>query len=130
MNNVSEITTGLPKVKITAEHMDRALKAIMKDIPSLTQSEVGIDGVYYAGGVIAFMEALDDKLDLNTLLAALAEEVMGEYDLRHFVMEKHGLLDPVQIARLREGMDTAKRLEAERAAEIEAEVQKRLAEAA
>lgn len=136
---------GLPKVEITVEHIDRALKAMGNDIINLTQHEVPFESAMLAGGVIAYMEAVDRKLQMSSLLVALAEEAICHDYLRDWAINNYGLIDPEREERRRQDRENnakaAERAEkarikreanlaAKRAAEIEAEVQRRLAEAA
>jgi hypothetical protein len=145
MHKNPEFWNGLPKVEITVEHIDRALKAMGNDLINLTRRDVPIESAMLAGGVIAYMEAADGKLPMSSLLAALAEEVICHDYLRDWAIHNYGLIDPMREQRLRQDEERnamlAERnakarikreanMAAKREVEIEAEVQKRLAQMA
>jgi hypothetical protein len=144
-----ELWKGLPKVEITAAHIDRALKAMKDDTRNLSEftTRGSIESAILAGGVIAYLEALSHRTMSPHKLYGLAEDLDGIFGvtLRSWAMETYGLIDPEREEHRRQDRENnAKAAEraqksrikreanmaAKRAAEIEAEVQRRLAEAA
>lgn len=131
---------GLQNVIVTAEHIDRALNAMQTAVTDLSISGINLEDVMLAGAVIAHMQAFDERVQSSDLLAALAEEVLADF-LIIWAMGRYGLTDP-QTENIERGLrERAERFraraekaqatrEAKRAAEIAAEVQKRLGVAA
>ncbi|KAF0232041.1 MAG: hypothetical protein FD175_236 [Beijerinckiaceae bacterium] len=145
MHNKPDVWNGLPKVDITADHIDRALKALGGDVLRPDQDFERFEAAILAAGVIAYMEAVDDKLQGWGLLLELTVAVVDEGYLCDWAIENYGLIAPEREESLRQGKENnakaaeraekarikrASNIAAKRAAETEAEVQKRLANAA
>lgn len=139
MTEESNFWRGLPKVVVTAEHIDRALRAMQSAVPDLTHYEIDHEAAVLAGAVIAHMEAFDERVQFSELLAVLAEEVLSNY-LVYWMESRYGLLDPRTEDFERALRERAERnlaraekaraaREAKRNAEVEAAVTERLATA-
>ena len=93
-----EFWNGLPKVEITAAHIDRALKAMKDDIRNLSDFNTrgSIESAILAGGVIAYLEALSHRTLSPHKVYGLAEDLDGIFGvtLRSWAIETYGLIDP------------------------------------
>lgn len=128
---------GLPKVVVTAEHIDRALRAMQTAVTDLSHHEVDHESAILAGAVIAHMEAFDNRVQFSDLLAVLVEEVLSNF-LIYWMESRYGLMDPKTEDFQRALAERAERnsvraaktratRDAKREAEIEAAVAERLA---
>lgn len=81
MTKNCESWTGLPKVPVTIEHVDRALRALrarrdgIDDLPD----DITMEEAMIAGAIIAHMEAFDDRVGMQSLLMAVVHAVVGDY---------------------------------------------------
>jgi hypothetical protein len=93
-----ELWKGLPKVEITATHIDRALKAMKDDSRNLSAftTRGSIESAILAGGVIAYLEGLSHRTMSPHKLYGLAEDLDGIFGmtLRSWAIETYGLIDP------------------------------------
>ncbi len=79
MTKSEKVWTGLPKVTVTVEHVDRALRALDGEIHNWVHDMVSMEGVMVAAAVIANMEEFDNRVGMPNLLIALTDEILGEY---------------------------------------------------
>lgn len=92
MGEQSKNSGGL-KVPVTVEHVDRALRAMTKEVTNLSQYGVDYESAFIAGAIIANMEALDERMKMSSLLMAVVHEVLGNY-VPLWASENYGLADP------------------------------------
>jgi len=89
---------GLPKIVVTVEHVDRAMRAMDAETANLTANEVDHLSAVLAGSVIAHMEAFDERVRDASLLCALAEESISSTYLKDWAILTFGLVDPKEDA--------------------------------
>lgn len=129
-----------PNVTVTSAHVDRALKALVEQCPNDKSELVSLDTAMIAAAIIAYMEAFKKQPVDKWMLISVVHSML-EDDLPRWVIANYGYVHPSdwmledaqrereerRVARTEKAKATR---EAKRAAEIEAEVQKRLAIAA
>ncbi|MFD1331112.1 hypothetical protein ACFQ4O_03795 [Methylopila musalis] len=141
MTEKKNFWNGLPKIVVTAEHVDRALRAMGNDITNLDQRDVHFEGAMLAGAVIAHMDALYEMIEMSSPVIALTAESFGHGFIEQWAIETYGLVRPTDEAAERASSERAQRIalraakakatrEAKRASEIEAAVAERLLAAA
>lgn len=136
----SKIWNGIDDVEVTDEHISCAIRAMSRHSTG-TEGKTGqFETLMLTATVIAYLRALQDRGTRGSLLARVVCEELP-VDVQHWMIEAHGLIDPFNDNYERETREHQRReaekaeravaakarREAKRAAEIEAEVQKRLA---
>lgn len=128
---------SMPAVSVTPVHVDRALKAMVEDCPKEKPELMTLEAVMLGAAIVAFMEAFEKQSATRMMLISILYSMLGD-DLPTWVVKSFGFVHPSdwlledakhereerRLARLVKAKATR---EAKRAAEIEAEVQKRLA---
>ncbi len=80
MSESGEFWTGLPKVQVTIEHVDRALRAMNDECPNVVGSgEVSMKDVMVAAAVLANLDEFENRVGLSFLAMALVHEVLADY---------------------------------------------------
>lgn len=103
----SEFYSGLPKVPVTVEHVDRALRAMTKEVSNLSHYDVSMEAAMIAGAIIANMDALDERVKMSSLLMAVVHEVLTDF-VPFWVKDEYGLVDPAEEQRGKRVKLTAK----------------------
>ncbi|MBC7102073.1 MAG: hypothetical protein H5U13_02430 [Parvibaculum sp.] len=131
----SEFWTGLPKVAVTDEHIDRALRAMNGEVTNLTSYDVSMEDAMIAGAIIANMEAFDRRVGMSSLLMALAHEVLTDF-VPLWVEEAYGMTFPIDTESERKQRERSERntmraakAKATREAAIDARIAAAVAEA-
>lgn len=139
----SKIWSGIDDVEVTNEHINTAIRAMSRHMTGTEGTDAQFETVMLSATVIAYLRALKDRGTKRSLLAHMVFDELP-VEIQHWVIEAHGFIDPFNDtyemeSRARQQREVEKaeraaaskaRREAKRAAEIEAEVQKRLAIAA
>jgi hypothetical protein len=108
MTTTPRIWDGLPRVIVTTETIDRALKAMVHDKSNPNPGQISIRGAILAGTIIAYINAFDEEiLDLRRV-CAVVDEALGFDYLSDWVADKYGLKDPRTAAKIRKVRAQAK----------------------
>jgi len=104
MNESGESWTGLPKVPVTAEHVDRAIRAMNDECPNVVGSgEVSMEDVMVAAAALANLDEFDNRVGLSFLTMALVHEVLADY-VSSWSCGKFGLTNPAEEERDRRAL--------------------------
>jgi hypothetical protein len=139
----SKIWSGIDDVEVTDEHVNTAIRAMSRHMTGTEGTDAHFETVMLSATVIAYLRALKDRGTKRSMLARIVFDELP-VEIQHWVIEAYGFIDPFNDtyemeSRARQQREAEKaeraaaskaRREAKRAAEIEAEVQKRLAIAA